>query len=128
MSIAGTRRREFARLFLFIRGDISLVLFAQIPLGGVKNIALQGVDMDYSPEEEFMNQSQFAKRWAVSRQYISKLVRRGHIPKLGGLVDTVFADAFMKRNGIGVLNIPLDPVRREQFLKRLERRRELTGC
>jgi len=84
--------------------------------------------MDYSPEEEFMNQSQFAKRWAVSRQYISKLVRRGHIPKLGRLVDTVFADAFMKRNGIGVLNIPLDPVRREQFLKRLEMRRELTGC
>ena len=84
--------------------------------------------MEYTPKEEFMNQSQFAKRWLVSRQYISKLARRGHIPKLGGLVDTVFADAFMKRNGIGVLNIPLDPVRREQFLKRLERRRELTGC
>ena len=82
--------------------------------------------MDYSPEEEFMNQSQFAKRWRVSRQYISKLARRGHIPKFGGLVDTVLADAFMKRNGIGVLNIPLDPVRREQFLKRLERRRDLT--
>ena len=82
--------------------------------------------MEYTPENEFLNQTQFAKRWAVSRQYISKLVRRGHIPKLGGLVDTVFADAFMKRNGIGVLNIPLDPVRREQFLKRLERRRDLT--
>ena len=69
-----------------------------------------------------MNQSQFAKRWAVSRQYISKLVRRGHIPKLRGLVDTVFADASMKRNGIGVLNIPLDPVKREQYMKRLELR------
>ena len=78
--------------------------------------------MEYTPENEFLNQTQFAKRWAVSRQYISKLVRRGHIPKLGGFVDTVFADAFMKRNGIGVLNIPLDPVRREQFLKRLELR------
>ena len=82
--------------------------------------------MKYTPENEFLNQTQFAKRWAVSRQYISKLVRRGHIPKLGGFIDTVFADAFMKRNGIGVLNIPLDPVRREQFLKRLERRRDLT--
>ena len=82
--------------------------------------------MEYTPKEEFMNQSQFAKRWLVSRQYISKLARRGHIAKFGGLVDTVFADAFMKRNGIGVLNIPLDPVRREQFLKRLERRRDLT--
>ena len=78
--------------------------------------------MEYTPENEFLNQTQFAKRWAVSRQYISKLVRRGHIPKLGGFVDTGFADAFMKRNGIGVLNIPLDPVRREQFLKRLELR------
>ena len=78
--------------------------------------------MEYTPENEFLNQTQFAKRWAVSRQYISKLVRRGHIPKLGGFVDTVFDDAFMIRNGIGVLNIPLDPVRREQFLKRLELR------
>jgi len=78
--------------------------------------------MEYTPENEFLNQTQFAKRWAVSRQYISKLVRCGHIPKLGGFVDTVFADAFMKRSGIGVLNIPLDPVRREQFLKRLELR------
>ena len=83
--------------------------------------------MEYTPKEEFMNQSQFAKRWRVSRQYISKLARRGHIPKLGGLVDTVLADAFMKRNGIGVLNIPLDPVRREQFLKRLEKRKGLVG-
>ena len=82
--------------------------------------------MEYTPENEFLNPTQFAKRWLVSRQYISKLARRGHIPKFGGLVDTVLADAFMKRNGIGVLNIPLDPVRREQFLKRLERRRELT--
>jgi hypothetical protein len=82
--------------------------------------------MEYTPENEFLNQTQFAKRWEVSRQYISKLVRRGHIPKLGGLVDTIFADAFMRRNGIGVLNIPLDPVRREQYLKRLEKRRELT--
>ena len=47
--------------------------------------------------------------------------------KLGKLVDTVYADAFMKRNGIGVLNIPLDPSRREQYLKRLKKRRELTG-
>ena len=78
--------------------------------------------MEYTPENEFLNQTQFAKRWAVSRQYISKLVRRGHIPKLGGFVDTVFADAFMKRNGIGVLNIPLDPVKREQYMKRLELR------
>ena len=83
--------------------------------------------MEYTPENEFLNQSQFAKRWGISRQYVSKLVRRGHIPKLGKLVDTVYADAFMKRNGIGVLNIPLDPSRREQYLKRLEKRRELTG-
>jgi hypothetical protein len=82
--------------------------------------------MEYTPENEFLNQTQFAKRWKVSRQYISKLVRRGHIPKLGGLVDTIYADAFMKRNGIGVLNIPLDPARREQYLKRLDKRRELT--
>jgi hypothetical protein len=82
--------------------------------------------MEYTPENEFLNQTQFAKRWEVSRQYISKLVRRGHIPKLGGLVDTIYADAFMKRNGIGVLNIPLDPARREQYLKRLDKRRELT--
>jgi hypothetical protein len=45
----------------------------------------------------------------------------------GGLVDTVYADAFMERNGIGVLNIPLDSSRREQYLKRLEKRRELLG-
>jgi hypothetical protein len=55
--------------------------------------------MEYTPENEFLNQTQFAKRWAVSRQYISKLVRRGHIPKLGGLVDTVFADAEL-RSGV----------------------------
>ena len=83
--------------------------------------------MEYAAENEFLNQTQFAKRWGISRQYVSKLVRRGHIPKLGGLVDTVYADAFMKRNGIGVLNIPLDPVRREQYFKRVEKRRELTG-
>jgi len=82
--------------------------------------------MEYAPENEFLNQTQFAKRWGISRQYVSKLVRRGHIPKLGGLVDTVYADAFMKRNGIGVLNIPLDPVRREQYFKRVEKRKYLS--
>ena len=74
-----------------------------------------------------MNQSQFAKRWGVSRQHISRLCRRGYIPKLGGLVDVVFADLFMKRNGIGLMRIPSDRAEFEQYLKRLEKRKRLVG-
>ena len=83
--------------------------------------------MEYTPQTDnvFLNQSQFAKRWGVSRRYISKLVRAGHIPKLGGLVGTVFADVFVKRSGLGVLHTPSDDKGREQYLKRLEKRREL---
>ena len=83
--------------------------------------------MNYTRDTEFMNQSQFAKRWGVSRQHISRLCRRGYLPKLGGLVDVVFADLFMKRNGIGLMRIPSDRAEFEQYLKRLEKRKRLVG-
>ena len=74
--------------------------------------------MDYTPETEFMNQSQFAKRWHLSRQHISRLVRAG-LPMLGGLVDVPAADLFMKRNGVGVLNMPRNHAEHERYLKRM---------
>ena len=83
--------------------------------------------MEYTPDIEFMNQSAFAKRWGVSRQHISRLCRRGYLPKLGGLVDVVFADLFMKRNGVGLMRIPSDRGEFEQYLKRLEKRKRLVG-
>ena len=46
----------------------------------------------------------------------------------GKMVDVSFADEFVKRNGIGVLRLPYGRDEREQYLKRLGKRRELTGC
>ena len=46
---------------------------------------------------------------------------------LGKMVDVPFADTFIKRNGIGVTRLPFDRDEREQYLKRLEKRRELAG-
>ena len=46
---------------------------------------------------------------------------------LGKLVDVAFADQFIKRNGIGVLRLPYGGDEREQYLKRLEKRRDLVG-
>ena len=83
--------------------------------------------MDKSIEADLMTQSQFARRWGLSRQYISKLALEGSLPMLGKLVDVAFADQFIKRNGIGVLRLPFGHEEREQYLKRLEKRRELVG-
>ena len=42
------------------------------------------------------------------------------------MVDAPLADSFIKRNGIGVLRLPFGREESEQYLKRLEKRRELT--
>lgn len=41
------------------------------------------------------------------------------------MIDVVFGDLFMKKNGVGVLVIPDNPARREQYLKRREIRLSL---
>ena len=43
----------------------------------------------------------------------------------GKMVDVPLADQFIKRNGIGVLRLPFGREESEQYLKRLEKRREL---
>ena len=68
-----------------------------------------------------MNQSAFAKRWHLSRQHISRLVRAG-LPTLGGMIDVPAADLFMKRNGVGVLAMPRNHAEHEKYLKRMELR------
>ena len=83
--------------------------------------------MDKLIEDDLLTQSQFARRWGLSRQYISKLALEGSLPMLGKLVDVAFADSFVKRNGIGVLRLPFGREEREQYLKRLEKRRGLAG-
>ena len=80
--------------------------------------------MDYMRDAEFMNQSQFAKRWHLSRQHISRLVRAG-LPTLGGMIDVPAADLFMKRNGVGVLNMPRTRAEHEKYLKRVALRDKL---
>ena len=83
--------------------------------------------MDKTIEDDLLTQSQFARRWGLSRQYISKLALEGSLPMLGKLVDVAFADQFIKRNGIGVLRLPYGGDEREQYLKRLGKRRDLVG-
>ena len=74
----------------------------------------------------YLNQKQFAERWGVSRQYINKLIRRGALTlSSNGQLDVVYSDIFMERNGIGVLSIPDNPVRHEQYKIRLNKRRFL---
>ena len=73
-----------------------------------------------------MTQSQFARRWGLSRQYISKLALEGSLPMFGKMVDVLPADMFAKRNGIGVLRLPFGREEREQYLKRLEKRKYLS--
>ncbi len=81
--------------------------------------------MDKSIEADLMTQSQFARRWGLSRQYISKLALEGSLPMFGTMVDVPLADQFIKRNGIGVLRLPFGGDDRKQYLKRLEKRRGL---
>ena len=45
----------------------------------------------------------------------------------GKMVDVPLADQFVKRNGIGIIRLPYGREEREQYLKRLEKRRELAG-
>ena len=78
-------------------------------------------------EDDLLTQSQFARRWGLSRQYISKLALEGSLPMFGKMVDVTLADQFVKRNGIGVLRLPFGPDEREQYLKRLGKRRDLVG-
>ena len=74
----------------------------------------------------YLNQKQFAERWGVSRQYVNKLIRRGALTlSSNGQLDVVYSDIFMERNGIGVLCLSDNPVRHEQYKKRLEKRRTL---
>ena len=81
--------------------------------------------MDKSIEDDLLTQSQFARRWGLSRQYISKLALEGSLPMFGKMVDVPLADQFVKRNGIGVLRLPFGREEREQYLKRLEKRKGL---
>ena len=83
--------------------------------------------MDKSIEDDLLTQSQFARRWGLSRQYISKLALEGSLPMFGTMVDVPAADEFVKRNGIGVLRLPFGRDEREQYLKRLGKRRDLVG-
>ena len=82
--------------------------------------------MDKSIEDDLLTQSQFARRWGLSRQYISKLALEGSLPMLGKMVDVQFADSFIKRNGIGVIRLPFGRDEREQYLKRSEKRKYLS--
>ncbi len=81
--------------------------------------------MDKSIEDDLLTQSQFARRWGLSRQNISKLALEGSLPMFGKMVDVPLADQFIKRNAIGVLRIPFGREESEQYLKRLEKRRGL---
>jgi hypothetical protein len=83
--------------------------------------------VDKSIEDDLLTQSQFARRWGLSRQYISKLALEGSLPMFGTMVDVPLADQFVKRNGIGVTRLDYGRDEREQYLKRLEKRRELVG-
>ena len=82
--------------------------------------------MDKSIEDDLLTQSQFARRWGLSRQYISKLALEGSLPMFGKMVDVLLADQFIKRNGIGVLRIPYGREESEQYLKRLKKRRDIS--
>ena len=83
--------------------------------------------MDKTIEADLMTQSQFARRWGLSRQYISKLALEGSLPTFGRMIDVPLGDEFIKRNGIGVLRLPFGHEEREQYLKRLEKRKGLVG-
>ena len=74
---------------------------------------------------DLMTQSEFARRWGLSRQYISRLALQGSLPMFGKRVDVPLADQFIKRNGIGVLRLPFNNKERNQYMKRLEKRKEL---
>lgn len=75
---------------------------------------------------DLMTQSEFARRWRLSRQYVSRLALQGSLPMFGKMVDVEAADEFIKRNAIGLQRIPFTFKEREQYLKRLEKRKELT--
>ena len=83
--------------------------------------------MDKSIEDDLLTQSQFTRRWGLSRQYITKLALEESLPMFGKMVDVPLADQFIKRNGIGVLRLPYGREEREQYLKRLGKRRDLVG-
>ena len=82
--------------------------------------------MDKSIEDDLLTQSQFARRWGLSRQYISKLALEGSLPLFGKMVDVPLADQFVKRNGIGVLRLHFGREEREKYLRRLEKRKYLS--
>ena len=76
---------------------------------------------------DLMTQSEFARRWGLSRQYISRLCLRGVIPMFASRIDVQAADQFIKRNGIGVQRIPFTFEEREKYLQRLQKRKGLVG-
>jgi len=82
--------------------------------------------VDKSIEDDLLTQSQFARRWGLSRQYISKLALQGSLPMFGKMVDVPLADQFAKRNAIGLLRIGYSREEREQYLRRLEKRKYLS--
>jgi len=83
--------------------------------------------VDKSIEDDLLTQSQFARRWGLSRQYISRLALEGSLPMFGEMVDVPLADQFIQRNGIGVLRLPYGREESEQYLKRLEKWKKLAG-
>jgi len=48
--------------------------------------------VDKSIENDLLTQSQFARRWGLSRQYISKLALEGSLPMFGEMVGVPLAD------------------------------------
>ena len=82
--------------------------------------------MDKRIEPDLMTQSEFARRWGLNRQYISRLCLRGVIPMFTSMIDVEAADEFIKRNAIGVQRIPFTFQEREKYLNRLQKRKELT--
>lgn len=83
--------------------------------------------MDKSIEGDLLTQSQFFRRWGLSRQYISKLALEGSLPIFGKMVDVPLVEQFIKRNGIGVLRFGYSREEREQYLKHLKKRKVLVG-
>ena len=45
----------------------------------------------------------------------------------GKMVDVPLADQFIRRNGVGLIRLPYGRKERGQYLKRLEKRKELAG-
>jgi len=84
----------------------------------------------YSQSKEsdavFINDYRNGKRVGMYSVKIGGLKLKGSLPMFGEMVDVPLADSFIKRNAIGVLRLPYGGEEREQYLRRLEKRKYLS--